>query len=98
MNNNIGNGLANYKYITTLGATTVVGSNGQIRLHKIVLNKAATGTIKILDTAAGASTTANVGTIAASTPAQTLTYDISLASGLTIINSATEDITVVYQQ
>ena len=64
MQNNIGNGLANYTYITG-AATTVIGTGGHIRLHSIVINKATTGTIKIIDALAGASTTANVGTIAA---------------------------------
>ena len=97
MQNNIGNGLANYTYITG-AATTVIGTGGHIRLHSIVINKATTGTIKIIDALAGASTTANVGTIAASTPAQSLIYNIVTGAGLTLINSATEDITVVWQQ
>jgi hypothetical protein len=97
MQNNIGNGCANYTYITS-GATTVIGTGGHVRLHAIVINKATTGTIKIIDAVAGASTTANIGTIAASTPAQSLIYNVIAAAGLTLINSATEDITVVWQQ
>lgn len=97
MHNLIGNGTASFTYITT-GATTAIGINGAIRLHSIVINKATTGTIKIINTAAGASTTANVGTIAATTPAQSMIYNVILSAGLTIINSATEDITIVWQQ
>lgn len=94
--NNIGNGLATYAYITT-AATNVIGTNGPMRLHSIVINKVTTGAIKIIDTVSGGSTTANVGTIAATTPAQTLVYNIRIAAGLTIINASTEDITIVYQ-
>lgn len=97
MHNNIGNGGANFTYITT-AATNAIGINGLIRLHSIVINKAVTGAIKIINTASGASTTANVGTIAASTPAQTLVYNITLSAGLTIINASTEDITIVWMQ
>lgn len=81
-----------YSYITA-GATTQV-KTGYGRLHKIIINKATTGTIGIIDNTTGS--TVNIGQIAALTAAGTMDYGLNFSTGLRIINSATEDITVVY--
>ncbi len=80
-----------YTYITT-GATTQV-ETGQGCLVRITINKTTTGTIKIIDDISGS--TANIGIIAAGTLPMTLDYSIQVVKGVRIINSATEDITVV---
>jgi len=86
----------NYANITT--QTTTLVKSGNTFLHTITFNKpTATGTVKIDD--AITDTTPVVGTI--TTPASpipvTLTYDIYLTNGLTIVTgTANQDITVSY--
>lgn len=80
-----------YTYITS-GATTQI-LTGQGALVSIVINQPTTGTIKVIDDITGS--TANIATIAATTPAQTLSYGVQVVKGIRIINASTEDITVV---
>lgn len=83
----------NYKYTyITAGATTQI-LTGQGALVRISINKVTTGTITIIDGISGS--TANIGVIAASTPAQSIEYGIQVVNGIRIINASTEDITVV---
>ena len=85
----------NYTYITT-GATTVI-NKGRTVLEFIIVNKALTGTVKIIDGSAG--TTANVGILTNGTtaPLGTVQYNIICNNGLSIVNSATEDLTIVWR-
>lgn len=83
----------NYKYTYITTATTTQVLTGQGALVRIVLNKAATGAITIIDNITGS--TANIGVIAALTPAQSIEYGVFITSGIRIINASTEDITIV---
>lgn len=83
----------NYKYTyITAGATNQI-LTGQGTIVRITINKTTTGTIKVIDGVSGS--TANIATIAAGTLPMTLDYAVQVVSGIRIINSATEDITVV---
>lgn len=85
-----------YNYITT--ATTTQVKSGSGYLHKIVLNKpVASSTIKLIDNTAG--TTANIGIITNTTDVKPyeLVYDVRFSTGLRIVTSGTDDITVIYQ-
>ena len=90
----------NYTYITA-GATTQVFVGTGV-LVAIVVNKPLLGTVKLIDNDSG--TTANVGTLASGTTVGTplnggrIEYNLTLSVGLRIINSATEDITVIWRQ
>ena len=83
----------NYKYTYITGAATTQILIGQGALIRISINKTTTGTIKIIDDITG--TTATIATIAASTPAQSIEYGVQVVNGIRIINSASEDITIV---
>jgi hypothetical protein len=89
----------NFTYITS-GATTQVFKGTGV-LVAIVINKPLAGTVKLIDNMGGS--TANIATLASGT-AQAITtqgrieYNVSCASGLIVINSATEDITVIWRQ
>jgi len=89
----------NYTYVTS-GATKQVFLGTGI-LVAIILNKPLTGTVKLIDNTGGS--TANIATLASgtngvSTYAGRIEYNVSIATGLIIINSATEDITVIWRQ
>jgi len=85
----------NYTYIT--GAATTVITQKRCILEQIIVNKALTGTVKIID--GGSGTTANVGilTNGATAPLGSVTFNLICNNGLSIVNSATEDITVVWR-
>lgn len=85
-----------YTYITT--ATTTQVKTGAGILHKIVLNKpVASSTIKLIDNTSG--TTANIGIITNTTDVKPyeLIYDCRFTTGLRIVTSGADDITVVWQ-
>lgn len=83
----------NYKYTYITSATTTQVLTGQGVLVRIVINKATTGAVSIIDDITGS--TVNIGVIAASTPAQSIEYGVFCVKGIRIINASTEDITVV---
>ena len=81
------------------GAATTVVKNGIGVLKRIIVNKAvASGVINIYDNTAGSGT--KIGTI--TNPAVllhsqiSLEFDCKFSTGLTIVTSAADDITVVY--
>jgi len=80
----------NYTNITT-GTTTVVKSGTGI-LHSIVVNTTAAGTITVYDNTSAAGT--KIGTLKASVVEGTYIFDVSFATGLTIVTAAASDITV----
>jgi hypothetical protein len=86
-----------FAYITT--ATTTQVKTGAGFLHAIIINKAAAaaGTIKIIDNTSG--TTANIATIFHDTglAPKVLEYGIPFATGLRIVTSGADDITVIYR-
>lgn len=85
-----------YNYITTATTTQVISRPG--RLVAIILNKpVASSTIKLIDGTAG--TTANMATITntADVKPYRLEYNMRFSSGLRIVTSGADDVTVVYE-
>jgi hypothetical protein len=85
-----------YNYITT--ATTTQVKSGSGYLHKIVVNTPVdTGTIKLIDNTSGS--TVNIGLITTTSDVKPfeLVYDVRFTTGLRIITTQAQDITVVYQ-
>lgn len=82
-----------YKHITTAGTYNLFGNEmKKVVLHGIEINKPLTGTITVK---AGSTT---IGIIAAATPAGSYwisTNGIQIES-CNIVNSSTEDVTVIY--
>jgi hypothetical protein len=89
-----------YTYVTS-GATKQVFLGAGV-LVAVVINKPLTGTVKLIDNTGGS--TANIATIASgSTPSVAcplgrIEYNVVCGTGLIVINSATEDITVIWRQ
>lgn len=84
----------NYKNITTATTTTVKSSAGLI--HNLCINNPGSGgTITIYDSTTGSGTT--IGTVTAtSTTIVCFAYDVFYLNGLTIVTSASMDITVTW--
>ncbi len=82
-----------YTYIKDNTPTLV--KTGEGILKRILINKAFTGTIKVIDTADDTETTANMGTIENPTVGLAFPYQCDFTNGLLIIASGTCDITVV---
>lgn len=83
-----------YTNITTNTATQVATGKG--RLHLVVVNTAAAGTVIIADGTAASSTV--IGTLKASVAEGTYVYDVYFAKGLRITTAASTDITVSWSQ
>lgn len=83
----------NYKYTYITSAATTQVLTGQGALVRITINKATTGAISIIDGTSG--TTANIGIIAAGTPAQSIEYGVQVVNGIRIVNASAEDLTIV---
>jgi len=81
-----------FKYITT-GATNVVLS-GTGFLHTITLGQPAAGLITVYDNTAASGT--KIAEIASGTVAQTFILDCQFGIGLTVVNAASEKLTVTY--
>lgn len=85
-----------YQYTNITSATTTQVATGKGKLHAIVVNTTAAGTIKIIDNTTG--TTANIGTLKASVAENTYFYDCYFAKGLRIVTAGASDITVIWKQ
>jgi hypothetical protein len=90
-----------YSGLNISTATTTVVKTGVGMLHSIVVNKhVATGVITIYDNTAASGTklaTITTGAALLSDPPLDAIYDISFTTGLTIVTSQAEDITVSYR-
>lgn len=88
-----------YTHITT--ATTTVVKSGAGFLHKIVWNKrVAAGVTTIYDNTSAAGAVVGIVTVGAAIlgdPPESCEYNVSMATGITIVTSAAEDITVVWR-
>jgi hypothetical protein len=86
-------------YISTAATTTVKSGAGL--LHAIVFGKRiANGVVTIYDNTAGSGTVLHVTTMGAallSDPPLPVIFDLTFATGLTIVTSAAEFLTVVYR-
>jgi hypothetical protein len=82
-------------YITTATTTQVKGGRGVLK--RIIVNTpVSTGTIGLIDGTAG--TTVNIGQIVSTADLKPyfIDFDIQFSSGLRIVTTQTQDITVVY--
>jgi len=82
------------------GAATTVVKSGAGRLHRIIYNKAvALSVVTIYDNTAASGTVIAIITMPAALLASqwSVEYDVPFATGLTIVTSAADDITVVYR-
>jgi hypothetical protein len=85
-----------YEYITT--ATTTQVKTGAGILHKIVINiPVSTGTISLIDNTTGSTVNIGIITSTADLKPYELIYDLRFTTGLRIITTQAQDITVVYQ-
>ena len=97
--NNVRVRIAGDSFLNIAGAATTVVKTGAGVLKKIIINKAvATGVVTVYDNTADSGT--KIGTItqpAAVLQSQNvLFFDLAFSTGLTIVTSSTDDITVVY--
>lgn len=90
------NNAEQYEQTNIATATTTQVATGAGKLHSIVINTTAAGTIKIIDNTSGS--TANIGTLKASVIEGTYLYDCVFKTGLRIITAAASDITVTWSQ
>jgi hypothetical protein len=85
-----------YEYITT--ATTTQVKTGSGILHKIVINTpVSTGTVSIIDNTAGSTVNVGIITSTADLKPYAIEYNARFSTGLRIITTQTQDITVIYQ-
>lgn len=92
---------ARYSYTPIVTATTTVIKSSAGFLHKIIFNKrVATGVVTVYDNTSAAGTkigTITVGAAILSDPPNPVEYNCSFATGLTIVTSQAEDITVIWR-
>jgi hypothetical protein len=89
-----------FNYTNVLTATTTVVKSGSGHLKRIVINKpVALGVITIYDNTAASGTKIATITHAASllTGELSIEYDVRFTTGLTIVTSSTDDITIVWK-
>ena len=82
------------RYVNVTSTDAATCKVGPGILKKIVVNKAITGTIKVIDNTTGS--TANIATVTNPTVGLVLNYDLDFSAGLIVIASATPDLTVVF--
>ena len=91
----------NYSFNNIASATTTVVKSGAGFLHSITINKhVLAGVITIYDnTAASGTTIATIteGAALLTDPPITAVYDIAFSTGLTILTSAAENLTISYR-
>lgn len=92
--------MAGFNYTNVLTATTTVAKSGSGYLKRIVINKpVASGVITVYDNTAASGT--KIATI--THPATllqgeiNLEYDVRFVTGLTVVTSSTDDITLVWK-
>lgn len=90
------NGGSQAKHYTTAATNNVFGVSPvqSGKLHGITINKTTTGTITIQDT--DGTTTVVIAVIAIGANPNTYWFPTTIARGLQVVNSATEDFTVLY--
>lgn len=94
-----GLGPDSHQYTNIVSATTTTVKSGSGTLHRIIFNKkVASGVVTMYDNTAASG--AKIGTITNPATlldnAQELTYSVGFTNGLTIVTSAADDITVVW--
>lgn len=98
--NSIGS-LNGFASVHVASATTTVVKSGAGVLHTLTINKpVASDTITIYDNTAGSGTAIAIPTIPSTVTGEspfTLIYDAAFATGLTVVTSGSDDITVSYR-
>jgi hypothetical protein len=85
-----------YAYITT--ATTTQVKSGSGILHKIIVNiPVSTGTISLIDNTSGSTVNIGIITSTADLKPYVMEYNCRFSTGLRIITTQAQDITVIYQ-
>ena len=84
-----------FGYSNISSATTTTVKSGGGFLHSIVVNATAAGAITIYDSLTGTGT--KIGTMKASIVEGTYIFDVTFATGLTIVTAGSSDITVSYR-
>jgi hypothetical protein len=82
------------RYAHLTGAATAINRSGSAKLHRVTVNDAGTATLTIYDNNAASGT---VVAVVDCSVAGTFEYGFNLTTGLTVVLSATADVTVVYQ-
>ncbi len=85
-----------YQYTNISTGTTTQVATGKGKLHSIVVNTTANGTIIIADSTS--TTTPAIGTLKASVAEGTFFYDVYFANGLRIVTAGASDITVCWKK
>lgn len=86
-----------YKYTYIATATTTQVFSGPGRLIRIVVNTAIDGSINVIDNTSGSTTNvALITTTTADSPPAPYYYGIKLNTGLRIITTGAQDVTVVW--
>ncbi|KKM86337.1 hypothetical protein LCGC14_1280060 [marine sediment metagenome] len=85
------------KFAHLTSGTNILRATGESAwLHRVTVNTGATGTITVYNNGAASGGVVAVITVAAN-DVVSLDYDVRLDTGLTVVLSATMDITVVYE-
>lgn len=74
--------------------TTTVVKNAPGKLQRLIINKTLTGTVTIYDNTSAAGTV--IGTYAIGTTPMSLMFGCLMGTGITVVTSAADDITVTY--
>jgi hypothetical protein len=80
----------------TAGTNVLRATDTSAWLHRVVINTGAAGTITVYNNGAASGDVVAVITYATDTE-RTLDFDVRLDTGLTVVLSATMDITVIYE-
>ena len=83
------------KFNNTKTGTTAVLRTGQAKLHRVIVNNGAAGTFTIYNNSAASG--AEVAIIDTTNPVSLDFGGLILDVGLTIVNSATGNVTVIYE-
>ncbi len=84
-----------FAHLTT-GTNVIRATGSQAWLHRITINTGAAGTITVYNNGAASGEEVAVITVAAGDEGS-LEYDARMDTGLTLVLSATMDITVIYE-
>ena len=85
-----------YKFAYIASATTTQVVSGPCRLIRVVVNDPADGTINIIDGTSGSTTNVALIAVTDALGATWFDYGIKLTTGLRIITTGAQNITVVY--
>lgn len=85
------------KWVHSNSAETLLLRTGQAKLHRVVVGNGAGGTLTIYNNSAASGAVVSLVDLANGSEGTFEFGGIILSIGLTIVNSATSDVTVVYE-